>query len=197
MLRKLFSQRPYKDAADKRRVRPQALGRCMVRRVTVQEDETRRDGFRGYASRPGSPGWSPGRRVRRGSRETEHGGGDEHRGDLPIEEGEGLVKKCLFCGRFFTPDPRAGDRQKACHREKCRKARKQLAQSNWSKKHPAYFKDRHERAKERAGVRTRRKQKKAIISLEALRRMRQGGKEEKARKPPVPDNGWYGMRAGS
>jgi len=35
----------------------------------------------------------------------------------------------LFCGRYFQPDPRVKEKQKACFREECRHARKQLAQS--------------------------------------------------------------------
>jgi hypothetical protein len=106
-----------------------------------------------------------------------------------------VVKRCLFCGKFFTPDPRAGDRQKACYREKCRKARRQLAQSNWSRKHPQYFKDRYEQVKEPAGARNNRKLKKPVISLEAGRRSRQAGIEEKGRNHHSLDNGWYRMRA--
>jgi len=106
-----------------------------------------------------------------------------------------MVKKCLFCGKFFTPDPRAGDRQKACYREKCRKARRQLAQSNWSKKHTQYFKDRYEQVKEPAETRSNRKPKKPVISLDTLRRARQTATEERRRGHHPPDNGWYRMRA--
>jgi len=59
-----------------------------------------------------------------------------------------VVKRCKFCGRYFTPDKRVGDRQKACSRKECQRARKQLAQSNWVKKNPNYFKGRYEYVKE-------------------------------------------------
>jgi hypothetical protein len=59
-----------------------------------------------------------------------------------------VVKRCKFCGRYFTPDKRVGDRQKACKRKECQRARKQLAQSNWVKKNPNYFKGRYEYIKE-------------------------------------------------
>lgn len=59
-----------------------------------------------------------------------------------------MVKRCKFCGRYFTPDKRVGDRQKACSRKECQRARKQLAQSNWVKKNPNYFKGRYEYVKE-------------------------------------------------
>jgi hypothetical protein len=59
-----------------------------------------------------------------------------------------VVKKCLYCGKYFSPDRRVGVRQKACHREECRKARKKAAQKNWFKKNPEYFKGDYWRIKE-------------------------------------------------
>lgn len=50
-----------------------------------------------------------------------------------------MVKKCLFCGRFFNPDPRVKN-QKACFREQCKKARQRLAFSEWCKKNPDHWK---------------------------------------------------------
>jgi len=52
-----------------------------------------------------------------------------------------LGKRCLFCGRFFVPDLRVSERQKACPREGCKRARKRLSQRLWCKKNPDYFKD--------------------------------------------------------
>lgn len=54
-----------------------------------------------------------------------------------------MVKRCLFCGQYFTPDRRVKDRQKACHRPECRKARKKAAQEAWVKKNPDYFQGRY------------------------------------------------------
>jgi len=54
-----------------------------------------------------------------------------------------LGKRCLFCGQFFVPDPRAGDRQKACHRESCKKKRKAVAQRRWCENNPGYFQGRY------------------------------------------------------
>ena len=53
-----------------------------------------------------------------------------------------MVKRCVFCGRYFTPDPRVKERQKACSRPECKKARKHLAQKKWSEKNPGYFRGR-------------------------------------------------------
>lgn len=55
-----------------------------------------------------------------------------------------MVKRCLFCGRYFTSDHRVKDRQKSCRRPACRKARKKAAQESWVKKNPGYFADLYE-----------------------------------------------------
>jgi hypothetical protein len=55
-----------------------------------------------------------------------------------------MVKRCLFCGRYFTPDYRVKDRQKSCGRPACSKARKKIAQEEWVKKNPDYFTDLYE-----------------------------------------------------
>jgi hypothetical protein len=52
-----------------------------------------------------------------------------------------LGKRCLFCGRFFVPDPRVSERQKACPKEECKRARKRLSQRLWCERNPDYFKD--------------------------------------------------------
>jgi hypothetical protein len=59
-----------------------------------------------------------------------------------------VIKKCLFCGRYFIPDVRVKGRQKVCHKVECKMARRQLAQSNWCNKNPGYFKGRYWYVKE-------------------------------------------------
>jgi len=59
-----------------------------------------------------------------------------------------MVKRCRFCGRYYKPDPRVGDRQKACRRDSCRKARKILAQHRWTERNPGYFRGRYPYVKE-------------------------------------------------
>lgn len=54
-----------------------------------------------------------------------------------------MAKKCLFCGRYFKPDPRVGQNQKACFRDCCKRARKQLAQNDWFRRNPDYFRGRY------------------------------------------------------
>ena len=52
-----------------------------------------------------------------------------------------MTKRCLSCGRYFTPDHRVRDRQKSCSRPECAKARKRSAQREWVRKNPGYFAD--------------------------------------------------------
>lgn len=50
-------------------------------------------------------------------------------------------KKCQYCGQYFKPNPRVGEKQKACSRDECKRKRKREAQEVWKKKNPEYFKD--------------------------------------------------------
>lgn len=74
-----------------------------------------------------------------------------------MEGGSSLGKRCQFCGQFFVLDYRLKERQKACRKAECRKARKRLAQQTWCAKNPGYFQGRYPyvkewRQKRRAGV---------------------------------------------
>ena len=71
-----------------------------------------------------------------------------------------MQKQCLFCGRFYSPDPRVKN-QKACFRPQCKKARQQLAFNNWHRRNPNYFKGRYLVLKE---WRKRNKHRKAGIN---------------------------------
>jgi len=59
-----------------------------------------------------------------------------------------LSKHCEFCGRFFIPDPRVGNRQRACSRPECGKARKRASQQTWLAHEPDYFSGRYSYVKE-------------------------------------------------
>jgi hypothetical protein len=80
-----------------------------------------------------------------------------------------MAKKCLFCGRYFTPDHRVGDRQKSCGRAGCRKARKNTAQDAWTEKNPGYFRGRYPYVKawrkERRMIQDERPSKKPYVEL--------------------------------
>lgn len=50
-----------------------------------------------------------------------------------------VVKRCLFCGRYFIPDYRVKERQKACFDPACKKERRRTAQKAWIQRNPGYF----------------------------------------------------------
>jgi hypothetical protein len=54
-----------------------------------------------------------------------------------------VIKQCQFCGKYFTPDHRVKERQKACFDPRCKKKRKNAAQDVWVKKNPGYFAGRY------------------------------------------------------
>jgi hypothetical protein len=81
-----------------------------------------------------------------------------------------MAKRCLFCGRYFTPDRRVKDRQKSCRRPGCKKARKKNAQEAWLEKNPDYFQGRYPyvkswRQKRRAMIQDERPRKKPCVEL--------------------------------
>jgi hypothetical protein len=47
-----------------------------------------------------------------------------------------LAKRCEYCGRYFSPDKRIGNRQRACGRPECKRQRKLQAQKQWKQDHP-------------------------------------------------------------
>ena len=57
-------------------------------------------------------------------------------------------KVCFICKEDFIPDPRVGDRQKVCNKTYCKLQRKKLAQQQWVRKNPGYFKGRYPQLKE-------------------------------------------------
>lgn len=57
-------------------------------------------------------------------------------------------KRCAYCGCFFRPDYRVGDRQKSCKAKQCQAKRKRESQRRWIEKNPGYFRDRYPNTKE-------------------------------------------------
>jgi hypothetical protein len=47
-------------------------------------------------------------------------------------------KPCRFCRRWFHPDARVGERQRACGKPGCQTARRQKTQADWRKRNPDY-----------------------------------------------------------
>ena len=57
-------------------------------------------------------------------------------------------KRCVYCGRYFNPDRRAGARQKACKARACQARRKQDSQRRWLESNPGYFAGRYDCVKQ-------------------------------------------------
>jgi len=50
-----------------------------------------------------------------------------------------LAKRpCRICRRWFQPDRRVGDRQRACSRPDCREALRKATQAAWRERNPEY-----------------------------------------------------------
>jgi hypothetical protein len=47
-------------------------------------------------------------------------------------------KPCRICRRWFQPDPRVGDRQRACGKVECQTARRQKTKADWRRRNPDY-----------------------------------------------------------
>ena len=51
---------------------------------------------------------------------------------------EARKRPCTICRRWFRPDPRVGERQRACGKPDCQKARRQKTQADWRRRNPDY-----------------------------------------------------------
>ena len=47
-------------------------------------------------------------------------------------------RPCRICRRWFRPDNRVGDRQRACGKADCQNARRQKTQASWRARNPGY-----------------------------------------------------------
>jgi len=52
-----------------------------------------------------------------------------------------MLKKrpCSICRRWFYPDRRVGERQRACSEVSCQEARRARTQASWRRRNPDYF----------------------------------------------------------
>jgi len=48
-------------------------------------------------------------------------------------------RPCRICRKWFTPDPRLGDRQKTCGKERCKRKWHAKKCAEWNKKNRSYF----------------------------------------------------------
>jgi hypothetical protein len=64
------------------------------------------------------------------------------RGDDESSMPEARKKPCSICRRWFRPDPRVGNRQRACGQADCQAVRRQQTQAAWRERNPDYFRAR-------------------------------------------------------
>jgi hypothetical protein len=57
-------------------------------------------------------------------------------------------KRCVYCGRYYKPDPRTRKTQKSCPEAACRAKRKRQSQRKWTEANPDYFQGRYEKVKQ-------------------------------------------------
>lgn len=48
-----------------------------------------------------------------------------------------MAKRCEYCGRYFNPDNRVGNRQRACSRTECKRQRRIQAVKRWKQNNPS------------------------------------------------------------
>src|SRR5258708_9579425 len=51
---------------------------------------------------------------------------------------EARKRPCTICRRWFRPNPRVGDRQRACGKPECQTARRKKTQADWRDRNPGY-----------------------------------------------------------
>lgn len=56
-------------------------------------------------------------------------------------------KRCPYCQKFLTLNPRVRKRRKTCGRPSCQKALKRENNTDWRRRHPDYFRRDYERLK--------------------------------------------------
>lgn len=49
-------------------------------------------------------------------------------------------KRCCICRKIFRPDPRVGERQRACGGTSCQRRRRAQSQAKWRSRNPSYQK---------------------------------------------------------
>ena len=61
--------------------------------------------------------------------------GDDESPPMP----DARKRPCSICRRWFRPDPRIGQRQRACGKADCQAARRQQTQAGWRARNPDYY----------------------------------------------------------
>jgi hypothetical protein len=79
-------------------------------------------------------------------------------------------KRCPYCRRLFTADPRLKEQQTTCGRPECRRQRKQQSDRHWRLQHPDYFRGIYPQQKELYGTRAEYKRQYRKQNPEYVRR---------------------------
>jgi hypothetical protein len=106
---------PSASAPSRLPPRPSSPGRCVPRTSWSQGSVCRRSArrvFRPFVQRPGKTSARPEEVARK--------------------------RPCTICRRWFRPDPRVGDRQRACSKPECLTARRQKTQPSWRSRNAGY-----------------------------------------------------------
>ena len=94
-------------------------------------------------------------------------------------------KRCRICKDPFWPHPRVGDRQQACRKPDCQKARRAQTQKAWREKNPDYWTARRLQQRSAAA-----KDAAKEAAQQTAERVRTGlplvGGNSAVRSPPVP-----------
>src|SRR5260370_17616091 len=53
--------------------------------------------------------------------------------------GDARKRPCRICPQWFRPDPRVGERQRACGKRACQAVRRKKTQAAWRSRNPDYF----------------------------------------------------------
>ena len=91
------------------------------------------------------------------------------------------AKPCSICRKWFRPDPRVGERQRACSKD-CSDELRRRTQAEWRRHNPEYFKERWLRERSRRAKAADEAVEKA---REALTEREPPAVEERPERPPV------------
>ena len=65
----------------------------------------------------------------------------ETEGAMPKRMTKSRKRPCRICGRWFTPNPRSGDRQKTCASMECKRRWHAQACRRWNRKNRSYYQE--------------------------------------------------------
>lgn len=91
-------------------------------------------------------------------------------------------RRCPFCRRLFTADPRIKEGQRTCGRQECQRARKRQSDGQWRSQHPDYFRGMYPQQKQTYGTRAEYKRQYRSQNPEYVRRNAEFVKKSRTRR---------------